>query len=137
MQRRVVVTGLGVLASNGIGKENFWKACISGRSGIRRITRFDPSELNVQIAGEVVGFDELAWLDKKDRRHVSRVLPLADDRARGAIAFRPSVAAVAETPESAAAEPGVEVRGFASRAEEAAAVADMIANGARDADAAR
>ena len=57
----------------------------------------------------------------------SRVLPRVDDRARGAIAFRPSASAVAETPESAAAEPGVELHGFASRAEEAAAVADMIA----------
>src|SRR6266571_2082265 len=57
MQRRVVVTGLGVLAANGIGKENFWKACISGRSGIRRITRFDPSSLVTQIAGEIQDFD--------------------------------------------------------------------------------
>src|SRR5437763_14623844 len=57
MQRRVVVTGLGVLASNGIGKENFWKACISGRSGIRRITRFDPSSLVTQTAGEIQTFD--------------------------------------------------------------------------------
>src|SRR5260370_35972283 len=57
MQRRVVVTGLGVLASKGIGKENFWKACISGRSGIRRITRFDPSSLATQIAGEIQDFD--------------------------------------------------------------------------------
>jgi ATP-dependent helicase/nuclease subunit A len=57
----------------------------------------------------------------------SRVLPRADDRARGAIAFRPSAAAVADSAESAAAQPGVELRGFTSRAEEAAAVADMIA----------
>lgn len=60
MQRRVVVTGLGVLASNGIGKEDFWKACISGRSGIRRITRFDPSALSSQIAGEIANFDPQA-----------------------------------------------------------------------------
>lgn len=57
----------------------------------------------------------------------SRVLPRADDRARGAIAFRPSVAAVPESPESAAAAPGVALRGFATRAEESAAIADMIA----------
>ena len=56
MQRRVVITGLGVVAPNGIGKEDFWSACISGRSGIRRITRFDASHLPVQIAGEVTGF---------------------------------------------------------------------------------
>src|SRR5882724_3276580 len=56
MQRRVVITGLGVIAPNGIGKEDFWDACISGRSGIRRILRFDASALSTQIAGEVVNF---------------------------------------------------------------------------------
>src|SRR6266550_9496288 len=56
MRRRVVITGLGVVAPNGIGKENFWDACISGRSGIRRITRFDASGLPAQIAGEVTNF---------------------------------------------------------------------------------
>jgi ATP-dependent exoDNAse (exonuclease V) beta subunit len=57
----------------------------------------------------------------------SRILPRADDRARGAIAFRPSSAAVPESPESVAAAPGVALRGFANRAEEAAAIAEMIA----------
>ncbi len=60
MQRRVVITGLGVLACNGIGKEDFWNACIAGRSGIRRITRFDASPLPSQIAGEVANFDPQA-----------------------------------------------------------------------------
>src|SRR6266567_5358146 len=57
MQRRVVITGLGVVAPNGIGKEDFWDACVSGRSGIGRITRFDASLLATQIAGEVTNFD--------------------------------------------------------------------------------
>ena len=57
MQRRVVITGLGVLAPNGTGKENFWSACLTGLSGIRRITRFDASNLPTQIAGEVQDFD--------------------------------------------------------------------------------
>ena len=56
MRRRVVITGLGVVAPNGIGKEAFWDACISGHSGIRRITRFDASQMPVQIAGEVTNF---------------------------------------------------------------------------------
>ena len=56
----------------------------------------------------------------------ARVLPRADDRARGAIAFRPSTAAVAESDESAAS-PSVALRGFASRGEESAAIAEMIA----------
>lgn len=56
-QRRVVITGLGVVAPNGIGKESFWKACLAGQSGVRRITRFDASSLPARIAGEVVDFD--------------------------------------------------------------------------------
>lgn len=60
MQRRVVITGLGVLAANGIGKENFWQACRAGKSGIRRITRFDASNLPTQIAGEIQDFDPCA-----------------------------------------------------------------------------
>ncbi len=60
MNRRVVITGLGVIAPNGIGKEAFWDACISGRSGVRRITRFDASTIPAQIAGEVIDFDAQA-----------------------------------------------------------------------------
>src|SRR5215831_12207749 len=56
-QKRVVITGLGVVAPNGIGKEDFWQACIAGRSGVCRITRFDADFLPTQIAGEVVGFE--------------------------------------------------------------------------------
>jgi 3-oxoacyl-[acyl-carrier-protein] synthase II len=85
-KRRVVITGMGVVSPNGIGRNAFSEAILQGRSGVRRITRFDPSELNVQIAGEVTGFDELAWMEKKDRRHVSRVLPLAIAAASEAFA---------------------------------------------------
>jgi beta-ketoacyl-acyl-carrier-protein synthase II len=60
MLRRVVITGLGVLACNGIGKEDFWNACVAGRSGIRRITRFDASPLPSQIAGEIANFNPQA-----------------------------------------------------------------------------
>jgi beta-ketoacyl-acyl-carrier-protein synthase II len=54
--RRVVITGLGVVAPNGIGKQAFWEACIAGRSGIRFITQFDASALPTRIAGEVPDF---------------------------------------------------------------------------------
>ncbi len=54
--RRVVITGIGVIAPNGNGREDFWRACVEGRSGIRRITRFDASFLPVRIAGEVRDF---------------------------------------------------------------------------------
>ena len=49
----VVITGLGSVAPNGLGKDNFWRALCEGRSGIRRITRFDPSGYPSQIAGEI------------------------------------------------------------------------------------
>ena len=54
--RRVVITGLGVIAPNGNGREDFWRACLAGRSGIRRITRFDAGFLPTRIAGEVDAF---------------------------------------------------------------------------------
>ncbi len=77
MKRRVVVTGIGAVSPNGIGRENFWEATHQGVSGVRRLTRFDPSAHAVQVAGEVVGFDEHRYVAPKDRPHVSRVAPLA------------------------------------------------------------
>src|SRR6202162_6732030 len=77
VKRRVWITGMGTVSPNGVGNAAFSEAVLQGKSGIRRITRFDPAEIPVQIAGEVPNFDELAWVDKRDRKHVSRVLPLA------------------------------------------------------------
>ena len=51
--RRVVVTGLGVVAPNGIGKEAFWNACLEGKSGVGPIRSFDASQHPVRIAAEV------------------------------------------------------------------------------------
>src|SRR4051812_47859862 len=68
---------MGVVSPNGTGNQEFASAILQGKSGIGRISRFDPSEIPVQIAGEVRGFDELAWVEKRERKHVSRVLPLA------------------------------------------------------------
>jgi len=68
---------MGVVSPNGTGTPAFSRAVLEGRSGVGRITRFDPSAIEVQIAGEVSDFDELAWVEKKERKHVSRVLPLA------------------------------------------------------------
>lgn len=73
MQRRVVITGLGVVAPNGIGKEDFWNACIAGRSGIRRITRFDATLLPTRIAGEVPNFDPEAFgVTREEVLHTDR-----------------------------------------------------------------
>jgi 3-oxoacyl-[acyl-carrier-protein] synthase II len=65
---RVVVTGLGAVAPNGIGVETFWQSIIHGVSGIGPITRFDASKHDTRIAGEVQGFDPLQWLEKKEAR---------------------------------------------------------------------
>jgi 3-oxoacyl-[acyl-carrier-protein] synthase II len=76
-KKRVVITGMGVVSPNGVGNEAFSEGTLAGRSGVKRISRFDPSEIPVQIAGQVSDFDELAWVEKRERKHVSRVLPLA------------------------------------------------------------
>jgi 3-oxoacyl-[acyl-carrier-protein] synthase II len=68
---------MGVVSPNGIGKEAFCLSLLTGKSGVKRISRFDPSSLPVHIAGEIPEFDELAWVDARERKHVSRVVPLA------------------------------------------------------------
>ena len=68
--RRAVVTGLGVVSPVGIGVEATWDALTAGRSGIDRITLFDPSPFEVDVAGEVTGFDATNYMEAKDvRRH--------------------------------------------------------------------
>ncbi|WP_168442622.1 beta-ketoacyl-[acyl-carrier-protein] synthase family protein [Pontiella desulfatans] len=62
-RNRVVITGLGVLAANGIGKEAFWKSLLAGESGIGPITQFDASEIPWQIAGEIDGFSPTDFID--------------------------------------------------------------------------
>ena len=66
MERRVVVTGVGLVSALGIGTSANWEALLAGRSGIGRITRFDPTEFSTQIAGEVKKFDPLQFLEKRD-----------------------------------------------------------------------
>jgi 3-oxoacyl-[acyl-carrier-protein] synthase II len=66
LSRRVVVTGIGLVSSLGIGTEANWQALLAGRSGVARITRFDPTAYAAQIAGEVKDFDPLQFVDKKD-----------------------------------------------------------------------
>ena len=76
MLPRVVITGMGAVSPNGIGKEAFCRAVLGGKSGVKKISRFDSSHLLVHIGGEIPEFDELAWVDARERKHVSRVVPL-------------------------------------------------------------
>ena len=73
---RIVITGIGVLSPNGIGREAYFDAVKRGQSGIRAITQFDASSLPCRIAGEV-DFDPARWVDAKTLKHVSRVVPMA------------------------------------------------------------
>src|SRR5438067_6296780 len=66
--RRVVVTGLGVVAPNGIGKDAFWSACREGRSGVGPIRTFDASQHPVKIAAEVPEFDVVPFLAEGQRK---------------------------------------------------------------------
>lgn len=64
--RRVVVTGIGLVSSLGIGTEANWKALIAGTSGVATVSKFDASHFATRIAGEVRGFDPLKYIEKKD-----------------------------------------------------------------------
>jgi 3-oxoacyl-[acyl-carrier-protein] synthase II len=90
---------MGTVSPNGVGNATFSEAILAGRSGVRRISLFDPGEIPVQVAGEVSGFDELAWVEKRERKHVSRVLPLAlaaATEALGDAGVEPSCLALGE-----------------------------------------
>ena len=66
MNRRVVITGIGLVSSLGIGTEATWQALLAGTSGVTRVTRFDITAYAAQIAAEVKGFDPLDFVEKKD-----------------------------------------------------------------------
>lgn len=78
MNASVVVTGLGVTAPNGLGTEDYWAATRSGKSGIGRITRFDPSQYPSRLAGEIPGFAAEEYLP-------GRLIPQTDRMTRLAL----------------------------------------------------
>lgn len=77
MQRRVVVTGVGLVSPLGVGTEPTWEGVLAGRSGIGPITSFDTSRFAVRIAGEVTDFDPLQWLEKKEIKKCGRFIQFA------------------------------------------------------------
>lgn len=75
--RRVVVTGMGAVSPNGIGREAFWRATAAGKSGTGPITLFDASKLSCRVAAEVKDFDFDRYVSKKDKDRVQRAVPMA------------------------------------------------------------
>lgn len=77
MERRVVVTGVGCVSPLALTAEETWSLAREGRSGIGPITLFDASTYPVRIAGEVKGFDPLAYIDRKEARKMDRFIQFA------------------------------------------------------------
>jgi len=85
-QPDVVVTGIGAVTPVGLTADATWAALKAGRSGVGRITQFDPTALSVRIAAEVKGFDPAAYMDAKNARRLERFAQLALAVSRQAIA---------------------------------------------------
>src|SRR3954454_22949745 len=77
VERRAVITGLGLVTPLGIGVEEVWKAALAGKSGVGPITHFDAKELPSRIAGEGHGFDAALYMDKKEARRNDRFIQYA------------------------------------------------------------
>ena len=82
---RIVISGFGCLTPLGNSRDQLWDGFRNARSGVRRISAFDPSEFPVQIAGEVRGIDPYEFFHAKERPHVSRAAALAIAATRQAL----------------------------------------------------
>ena len=85
MDKRVVITGLGLITPIGIGKDEFWQSLATGKSGIKRVTRFDVSSYPSQTAGEVDNFDPTNYIDPKTAKRMDRFSQLAVGCAKMAV----------------------------------------------------
>jgi len=77
LQRRVVVTGIGMICAVGNNVPDAWQALLAGKSGVERIASFDVSQFACQIAAEVKDFDPLQYIEKKEARKMARFIHLA------------------------------------------------------------
>lgn len=77
MQRRVAVTGVGLVTALGVGTKETWVGLLEGRSGVGQITRFDATQFSTRIAAELKGFDPLRWVDKKDLKKMDTFIHYA------------------------------------------------------------
>lgn len=82
---RVVITGVGAIAPNGLGKEAYWEGLLQGRSGIRRISHFDASSFPCQIAGEVTDFQPDRYIEPQEAKRLARVSQFAVVAAKMAL----------------------------------------------------
>ena len=85
-QRRVVVTGLGVVSPIGNNLETFWKSILEGKSGVRRLSCFDPAHFTSKIAAEVKDFDPSPYLSPKEIKRTDRFVQFAVVAAKQAMA---------------------------------------------------
>ncbi|MFA6548960.1 MAG: beta-ketoacyl-ACP synthase II [Candidatus Margulisiibacteriota bacterium] len=85
MTKRVVVTGLGVVSPVGTGKDLFWENIVAGKNGIDKITYFDTTGFDAQIAGEVKDFDASLYLDRKEAKKMTRFIQFGVAAAQIAI----------------------------------------------------
>ena len=85
MDRRVVITGYGVISPIGIGADDFWNSLVSGKSGISRVSTFDTSQFSTQIGAEVKNFQPEKYIDKRKIRKMDRFSQLAFAAAKLAI----------------------------------------------------
>ena len=99
MNRRVVVTGVGLVCGLGIGTDDVWRNLLAGKSGIGPITQFDATAFDCRFAGEVREFDPLKWIEKKELKKMGRFIQLA----MAASDFAMHMAALEVTPENAPA----------------------------------
>jgi 3-oxoacyl-[acyl-carrier-protein] synthase II len=97
LNRRVVVTGVGLVCGCGIGTEEVWRNLQAGKSGIGPVTHFDVTGFDCRIAGEVRGFDPLIWVEKKELKKMARFIQLA----MAASDFAVSMSGLEITPEIA------------------------------------
>ncbi len=84
-RKRVVITGMGLISVLGSDLQGAWQNLLAGKSGIRRITQFDASQMPCQIAGEIPEFKPEDYMDRRDARRVSRAAQISLAAARNAL----------------------------------------------------
>lgn len=85
MKKRVVITGMGVVSSLGIGVDNFWNSIKEGKNGISSVTKLDVSDMNCKVAAEIKEFDPTQFIDKKEAKRMDKYSQYAVSAAKMAI----------------------------------------------------